>query len=219
MLILLAFKLALPKHFFLGRGNHEDQQMNYYYGFTGEVLAKPAAEKEVCLCIYVSPRALPLAHVVNEDVFVTHGGLPRINEISLDQIAALDRVQASLVGTWGEQEVREEGVIYNDLMWADPHDGSGSIGSQRGGSAKMFGADMTEQFLKRNDLSFIIRSHEVKDEGFEWQQNEKCLTVFSAPQYCDSCNNLGAVVRLHADEADEGGCVLRSVLLDVLSSL
>eukprot|EP00913_Durusdinium_trenchii_P004104 g3803.t1 len=139
MLILLAFKLALPKHFFLGRGNHEDQQMNYYYGFTGEVLAKYDAELPVWAAFQRS--------------FVH-----RINEISLDQIAALDRVQVST-----EQEVREEGVIYNDLMWADPHDGSGSIGSQRGGSAKMFGADMTEQFLKRNDLSFIIRSHEVKE--------------------------------------------------------
>ncbi|CAK9050288.1 unnamed protein product [Durusdinium trenchii] len=207
MLILLAFKLALPKHFFLGRGNHEDQQMNYYYGFTGEVLAKYDAELPVWAAFQRSFVALPLAHVVNEDVFVTHGGLPRINEISLDQIAALDRVQVST-----EQEVREEGVIYNDLMWADPHDGSGSIGSQRGGSAKMFGADMTEQFLKRNDLSFIIRSHEVKDEGFEWQQNEKCLTVFSAPQYCDSCNNLGAVVRLHADEADEGAKLRPEIL-------
>ena len=55
MLILLAFKMALPQHFCLSRGNHEagdftmhydallsqDERMNEYYGFAGEVLAKP----------------------------------------------------------------------------------------------------------------------------------------------------------------------------------
>eukprot|EP00435_Cladocopium_sp_Y103_P026974 s614_g6.t1 len=112
------------------------------------------------------------------------------------------------IGTWTRflwadtWHPREEDIIYNDLMWSDPFEGDGIRGSQRGGSARQFGADITEQFLAKNDLSFMIRSHE--DEGYEWMHNKKCLTVFSAPGYCDACNNRGAVVRLHADEADEG---------------
>ena len=31
----------------------------------------------------------------------------------------------------------------------------------------------------------VIRSHEVKDEGYEVDHNEKLVTVFSAPNYCD----------------------------------
>lgn len=205
MLILLAFKLALPKHFFLSRGNHEEETMNHNYGFTGEVLAKYNVELKIFVAFQRVFMCLPLAHVVNHDVFVTHGGLPRISKnLSLDTIAAVDRIKVSTDDPRQPRQPQEEDIIYNDLMWSDPFEGDGIRGSQRGGSARQFGADITEQFLAKNDLSFMIRSHEVKDEGYEWMHNKKCLTVFSAPGYCDACNNRGAVVRLHADEADEG---------------
>lgn len=31
----------------------------------------------------------------------------------------------------------------------------------------------------------IVRSHEVKDEGYEIEHDGKLITVFSAPNYCD----------------------------------
>lgn len=44
----------------------------------------------------------------------------------------------------------------------------------------------------------IIRGHEVQLEGYKYMQYKKTnkknvLTVFSAPNYCDKYNNLGAV--------------------------
>jgi len=205
MVILLAFKLALPKHFFLSRGNHEEETMNHNYGFTGEVLAKYNTDLKAWVAFQQVFTCLPLAHVVNRDVFVTHGGLPRIaKDLSLDTIAAVDRIKVSSDDPRVPREPGEDDIIYNDLMWADPFEGEGIRHSQRGGSARQFGADITERFLAKNDLSFMIRSHEVKDEGFEWMHNKKCLTVFSAPGYCDAMRNLGAVVRLHADEPDKG---------------
>jgi len=139
---------------------------------------------------------LPLAHVVNSNVLVVHGGLPRKRGVGLDEIGGLDRVAAS---RRDEREV--SGQLFTDLLWADPRAPPGYHRSERGGNIMTFGPDVTDGFLKANDLQFVIRSHEVKDEGFEWQHGDKCLTVFSAPNYCDSCDNKGAVVRLTAPEA------------------
>lgn len=59
---------------------------------------------------------------------------------------------------------------------------SGRSISKRGVSCQ-FGPDVTERFLEQNKLDFIIRSHEVKAEGYEVTHSGKCITVFSAPNY------------------------------------
>lgn len=45
----------------------------------------------------------------------------------------------------------------------------------------------------------LIRSHEVKDEGYLVEHDGKCITVFSAPNYCDQMGNKGAFITLKAD--------------------
>ncbi|CAJ1385795.1 unnamed protein product [Effrenium voratum] len=194
MLVLIAFKLALPRHFFLSRGNHEDESMNHSYGFTGEVLTKYDTDLQVFQIFQLLFVCLPLSHVVNSEVFITHGGLPR-EEASLEEIASLDRLK-------DPQEMDEkESMLFTDLLWADPNSGTGLGGSQRGGSLATFGSDITQRFLQSNDLSLVIRSHECKDNGFEWAHDKRCLTVFSAPNYCDEVGNQGAVIRLRAQDS------------------
>ncbi len=36
-----------------------------------------------------------------------------------------------------------------------------------------FGPDVTERFLKFNNLEYVVRSHEVKQEGYELAHNGK----------------------------------------------
>ena len=45
----------------------------------------------------------------------------------------------------------------------------------------------------------MVRSHEVKDEGYLVEHDEKCITVFSAPNYCDQMGNKGAFIRFEQD--------------------
>lgn len=54
--------------------------------------------------------------------------------------------------------------------------------SKRGVSCQ-FGPDVTKAFLEENQLDYIIRSHEVKSEGYEVAHGGRCVTVFSAPNY------------------------------------
>lgn len=65
----------------------------------------------------------------------------------------------------------------------------------RGGGTVRFGADVTEAFLANNDLSLLIRSHEVAMHGYDILHNGLCVTVFSAPNYCGDVGNLGAIIR------------------------
>jgi hypothetical protein len=53
----------------------------------------------------------------------------------------------------------------------------------------MFGPDITKEFLDLNGLDLLIRSHEVKEEGYLVEHDGKCITVFSAPNYCDQMGN------------------------------
>jgi len=41
----------------------------------------------------------------------------------------------------------------------------------------------------------VVRSHEVRDGGYEWEHGpDKLATVFSAPNYCDQMGNKGAYI-------------------------
>ena len=60
--------------------------------------------------------------------------------------------------------------------------------------ACFFGSDVTQYFLKKYNLSMIIRSHQVKQDGYEYTHDGKLLTVFSASNYCGG-SNWGAIVR------------------------
>lgn len=44
-------------------------------------------------------------------------------------------------------------------------------------------------------LDLVIRSHEVKDQGYEVEADGKLITVFSAPNYCDQVGNKGAFIQ------------------------
>ncbi|KAL4332503.1 hypothetical protein GQ457_07G003810 [Hibiscus cannabinus] len=186
ILTLFALKCMCPSAIYLARGNHESKSMNKIYGFEGEVKSK-LSEAFVELFAEVFCY-LPLAHVINQKVFVVHGGLFSVDGVKLSDIKAIDRFC----------EPPEEGLMC-ELLWSDPQPFPGRGPSKRG-VGLCFGADVTKNFLQDNNLDLIVRSHEVKDEGYEIEHDGKLITVFSAPNYCDQMGNKGAYIRFEAPD-------------------
>ncbi|CAA2977990.1 serine threonine- phosphatase 5 isoform X2 [Olea europaea subsp. europaea] len=138
ILTLFSFKCMSPSAIYIARGNHESRSMNKIYGFEGEVKSK-LSDKFVELFAEVFC-CLPLAHVINEKIFVVHGGLFSVDGVKLSGIRKIDR------------------------------------------------------FCEPPEEDLVVRSHEVKDEGYEIEHDGKLNTVFSAPNYRDQMGNKGAFI-------------------------
>ena len=66
-----------------------------------------------------------------------------------------------------------------------PATGARGRSPSKRGVGVAFGPDVTRRFLDDNGLDLIVRSHEVKDEGYALEHGGWLVTVFSAPNYCD----------------------------------
>lgn len=98
-----------------------------------------------------------------------------------------------------------------EMLWTDPQEQPGRAPSKRvsstisvylailavtgrllteiQGVGLAFGPDVTRTFCEANGLTAIIRSHEVRQAGYAVEQDGLCITVFSAPNYCDATGN------------------------------
>ena len=136
----------------------------------------------------------------SRDVFF---GRSRKTELTLEEIAALPRglepaIDLGALEGLPEAEAETQRLVV-DLLWADPRGKTGfgpSFRVRKG--CYIFGPDVTEKFLERNGLRLLIRSHEVKVQGYEWT-HKQLITVFSASNYLGHARNKGAVVRLVRD--------------------
>ncbi|KAI9374934.1 hypothetical protein BJX61DRAFT_532015 [Aspergillus egyptiacus] len=183
-LLLYAYKWLRPNRIFLNRGNHETDDMNKVYGFEGECKAK---YNETMFKVFSeSFAALPLATLIGNKYLVLHGGLFSDDKTSLDDIRKLNRHNQKQPGQQG---------LMMEMLWTDPQTEPGRGPSKRGVGLQ-FGPDITKRFCENNGLEAIIRSHEVRMNGYEVEHDGRCITVFSAPKYCDTTENKGAFINI-----------------------
>ncbi|XP_036620057.1 serine/threonine-protein phosphatase 2A catalytic subunit beta isoform-like [Trichosurus vulpecula] len=207
MTFLISLKVQYPKYITLLRGNHESRDITQVYGFYDEC-EKKYGNANVWKYFTDLFDYLPLTALVDGQIFCVHGGLsPSID--TLDHIRALDRFK----------EITLSGPIC-DLLWSDPDDFEGWGPSPRG-AGYTFGPDITEIFSWTNGLSLITRGHQLVQDGYFWHHNEKMVTIFSAPNYCNRFGNRGAIMELddpikysflQFDQAPQGKCAAISLL-------
>mmetsp|Transcript_70992 Transcript_70992/g.140986 ORF Transcript_70992/g.140986 Transcript_70992/m.140986 type:complete len:983 (+) Transcript_70992:81-3029(+) len=220
-LLIFAFFLGSPNSIILTRGNHEDENMNLMSseqggGFYDECLGK-YGEGMYWQFVEVF-KLLPLAAVVNNEVFVVHGGLPRGPPPSLSRIETINHTAECCPAP---NVTRMQDRLFLDLLWSDPMESPGCQPNPRG-AGTMWGPDITKAFLQRNKLRWIIRSHELPFDGERgWMEHHLGLvfTVFSASNYCGYEVNWGAVALLTVGSDGHVEQALREHNIPDLSSL
>jgi len=189
ILLLLAWQAASPSTVFINRGNHEAEVVNLKFGFYKELMDKYG--DYVLFDLFQEVFSwLPAASLVSSRVLVTHGGLSAIPDLCLDDIRALPR---------GRGLQPEDSPLLSDLLWSDPMPvGLGTRDSSRG-LGIVFGQDVTAEFLERNHLQCLVRSHEEISQGCA-TSHPGCYTVFSAPNRAKGV--LGGVLTLERGDGE-----------------
>ncbi|XP_013386574.1 serine/threonine-protein phosphatase PP1-2 isoform X2 [Lingula anatina] len=130
---------------------------------------------------------LPVAAVVESAILCMHGGLsPDLK--NLEQIQDLAR----------PIDVPDHGLVC-DLLWSDPDEDITGWGENDRGVSYTFGGDVVRGFIKKHDISLICRAHQVVEDGYQFFQKRKLVTLFSAPNYCGEFDNAAAVMIVTED--------------------
>ena len=179
-LLVFCLKIRFPNRFFLLRGNHEANNINRLYGFYDECKRRYDLESWRHLCEVF--RYLPLSALIDGKILCLHGGLSQY----MTDVQSLNQIVRPT-------DIPEEGLLC-DIVWADPStDTYGWVENMRGVSYT-FGMDVTLKFLEKNGIELLCRAHQLMDEGYKFCFRRKVLTLFSAPNYCNSFNNKGAIM-------------------------
>ncbi len=155
------------------RGNHEDLEMNYYYGFYSEALNKRGPDYLNSIAELYS--VLPIAARADKVLFV-HGGVPcRLCTNSEEDPVRVEEIaqEAHVLREEGSPSLVEgKSSLVMQALWNDPR---GSIEwfipSPRGPGIYLYGRSAWRKFLEENKLELIIRAHETVDGVLVWHSN------------------------------------------------
>mmetsp|Transcript_44297 Transcript_44297/g.108775 ORF Transcript_44297/g.108775 Transcript_44297/m.108775 type:complete len:318 (+) Transcript_44297:96-1049(+) len=178
--LLLAFKVRYPENFFILRGNHECASINRIYGFYDECRRRYNVKLWKTFCDVFN--CLPIAAIVDEKIFCTHGGLSPEHS-TMEQIRRMMR----------PTDVPDQGLLC-DLLWSDPDKDIMGWGENDRGVSFTFGSDIVARFLSKFDLDLVCRAHQVVEDGYEFFGDRRLVTIFSAPNYCGEFDNAGAMM-------------------------
>lgn len=151
--MLICLKVLYPQTIYLLRGNHECRAVTQSYGFYDECVRK-FGHAGIWRCFMELFDHLPIAATVDDRIYCVHGGIsPSLP--TLDDIRTLQRVA----------EIPSDGP-FADIMWSDPSPTIEQWEHSYRGAGYLFGARAAEQFLKINDLSQIVRAHQLAMQGY-----------------------------------------------------
>lgn len=186
ILLLFALKIKYPDSVYLIRGNHESVEMTEAFGFLDE--CKHKLNRQMWVTFMKVFDYLPVAATIHDEFFCIHGGLsPHLK--TLEDVARIERPTS----------IPEEGLL-SDLLWSDPNPETKEWGPNERGSTISWGRKVADDFLRRNNLSCIVRGHQMANRGFHFPFDpcKNTVTVFTASRYAD-CRNQAAFMSVNEE--------------------
>jgi protein phosphatase len=190
VLTLFVLKVLHRSHVLLIRGNHEFESSAREFGFQAELCrVYPNVDLLSVFCDVFA--YLPLAATIDRQTFCIHGGIgPTL--VSLSQIRSIERPIYSL-----------ESELLRGMLWSDPSEDVNEFSDSTRGTGFQFGRSPLFRFLRETGLLRIIRAHECVQTGISKIFDKRCITVFSASNYCGRRNNYSAVLRVNSETGDD----------------
>jgi len=193
---MIALKIQCPEKMFMIRGNHELREVNGWEAHYGDKCflwqSKNRFGEKMGELVWEEVNQvfdrLPLAAIIDNDIFCVHGGIPR------PRINASNRIEDILmvptvagISPFYSYESIDMVKMSSECLWSDPAkpeiesklDFFGFGEGIRGDGAVCFGKKAVNLFLEEHGFSYIIRAHEAHSEGVSVSKGAKVLTVFS----------------------------------------
>lgn len=170
---LLHLKRYFPERVFLLKGNHEWKFINAEYGF------KDAIFRHLIPILFHRYNELfeklPLAVKIGmPKILGVHGGIPVSDgnkPYSLNDIAHIPKKNCF------------DNPLAQQILWNDPDEKVGTMKKNDRGLGYIFGITPFRRFMKRNNLKYCIRSHEIMKNGNGSCFDGKLITMFSSKSY------------------------------------
>ncbi|KAG5464763.1 hypothetical protein LSCM4_00204 [Leishmania orientalis] len=218
LLFLLAAKVVHTQSIFLIRGSNESKFMADVLQLGEECQLKYSST--LLPQILSAFNCLPLVAIVRKKFFCVHSGLsPDVSHV--DDIALIHRFRhiptrgAMCDMVWSEPDWDTSNQLYNNFEESSGETYVPRLGlfetrplfitNRQRGLSYVFNFACAKRFVSANNLLCIIRGHEVQELGFKLYRPHPnhlfpCLiSLFSAPNYCSSFGNKGAVLVVSKD--------------------
>ena len=183
--LLFCFKIKYINNFFLLRGNHECASLNREYGFYDE--CKRRYNVKLWKKFVDVFNCMPYSAIVEDKIIFMHGGLSP----SLKNLSELNEIIRPT-------DIPDEGLLC-DLVWSDPESNLKGWELNNRGVSYTFNERIVDNFLTIHNLEVLVRAHQVVEKGYEFFNGRKCVTIFSAPNYCGEFDNAGAMMTINED--------------------
>ena len=207
VLLLFALKIKYPNFIYLIRGHHEDKNINEFYGLGKECKERlnDDINKENSIFNLINKvfDYLPFGVIVDGTTLLIHGGIGCSIE-KLDDIYNISRPISVVHDVKNIEELHVIDLLYSEY---DDNENNYNVNNERDKMKKGFivkyGKKRLDSFLNNNNINLLITAHQFVKDGFCTFNNDKLLVLFSATNYMDKYNNIGAMITIAKKTANK----------------